>query len=223
MEYAAYGIAKSKNAFLVGMDIECPRDDRGRKVAPRNARIFYEGDCQAFDPDPSSSSPYKLAIAFQLIEHLDNPGAFVRGVRRALCDGGKFVVTTPNGAVRGIKNPQHRFEWESPARAGHEMWRWWSVGLRRAGEMITDVEVFGVFVHPWMFERERLRTQRSFVARLLRKIADVYRGRAGARLEGRDIRDFVTIEPLSERGVDVAAEKGFHHVPVDWLIVCSKK
>jgi 2-polyprenyl-3-methyl-5-hydroxy-6-metoxy-1,4-benzoquinol methylase len=39
---------------------------------------------------------FEAVLASHLIEHLNNPGAFVREVYRILKPGGRFYVTTPN-------------------------------------------------------------------------------------------------------------------------------
>ena len=57
------------------------------------------------------SGRFDVAHCSHLIEHLTDPGAFVREVYRMLCDGGWFVLTTPN--VDGLQARLFGSEWRS--------------------------------------------------------------------------------------------------------------
>jgi SAM-dependent methyltransferase len=58
-------------------------------------------------PDAS----FDLALASHLIEHLNDPAAFVREVYRVLVPGGYFLVTTPN--IAGFQARLFRSRWRS--------------------------------------------------------------------------------------------------------------
>ena len=58
-------------------------------------------------PDES----FEVVIASHLIEHLNDPGSFVREVKRILVNGGWFIVTTPN--IAGFQAKLFRSEWRS--------------------------------------------------------------------------------------------------------------
>ncbi len=83
-------------------------------------------------PLPFADSSFDCVISFQVIEHIDRDGDFVREVARVLRDGGIFIVTTPNAPMSLTRNPWHVREYTA-------------VELRRllaAG--FSDVEMLGV-------------------------------------------------------------------------------
>jgi SAM-dependent methyltransferase len=58
-----------------------------------------------------SDESFDLVLASHLIEHLNDPAAFVREVRRVLAPGGRFLVTTPN--IAGFQARLFRGRWRS--------------------------------------------------------------------------------------------------------------
>jgi SAM-dependent methyltransferase len=54
---------------------------------------------------------FDLVLASHLIEHLNDPAAFVREVFRILVSGGYFLVTTPN--ISGFQARLFRSRWRS--------------------------------------------------------------------------------------------------------------
>jgi len=58
---------------------------------PWRARIHAGPLDDAFQPD----APFDLVLALDVIEHLDDPDAFLRQVRRVAAPGAWFVVTVP--------------------------------------------------------------------------------------------------------------------------------
>jgi SAM-dependent methyltransferase len=54
---------------------------------------------------------FSLVVASHLIEHLNNPKAFVHEVCRVLTPGGRFLVTTPN--ISGFQARLFRNKWRS--------------------------------------------------------------------------------------------------------------
>jgi 2-polyprenyl-3-methyl-5-hydroxy-6-metoxy-1,4-benzoquinol methylase len=57
------------------------------------------------------SGAYNVVLASHLIEHLNDPGAFVREVHRILAPGGYFLVTTPN--IDGFQSKLLGGKWRS--------------------------------------------------------------------------------------------------------------
>lgn len=53
------------------------------------------GDATDLD-GPLGERTFDSVVAGELIEHLEDPYAFLRGVRRRLAPGGRLVITTPN-------------------------------------------------------------------------------------------------------------------------------
>jgi SAM-dependent methyltransferase len=54
---------------------------------------------------------FDLVLASHLIEHLNDPAAFVREAHRVLAPGGYFLVTTPN--IAGFQARLFRSRWRS--------------------------------------------------------------------------------------------------------------
>ena len=86
----------------------------------------YAADCR--DPEALATldiAPAQLVIAGEVIEHLDDPGAFLAGLQTLVAPGGQLVVTTPNAyglfnvlaslARREINHPDHvmMFTWRT--------------------------------------------------------------------------------------------------------------
>jgi SAM-dependent methyltransferase len=57
------------------------------------------------------AASFDLVLASHLIEHLNDPAAFVREVHRVLAPGGYFLVTTPN--IAGFQARLFRGRWRS--------------------------------------------------------------------------------------------------------------
>jgi SAM-dependent methyltransferase len=107
---------------LVGMDL----DEAGVALAKENGYEAYVVDCR--DPEAVAAlgvEPADLVIAGEVIEHLDDPGAFLDGLHPLVKPTGRLVITTPNAsgllnsaaAVVGaeINHPDHviLFSWRT--------------------------------------------------------------------------------------------------------------
>ncbi|HLK03717.1 MAG TPA: class I SAM-dependent methyltransferase [Candidatus Acidoferrum sp.] len=83
---------------------------------------FVNVDCNDPNFDRKFSSRFDLVVAVEVIEHLENPTAFLRSIGRLLNEAGIAIVTTPNvdnaaarlkffrsGKVRAMEanNPEH--------------------------------------------------------------------------------------------------------------------
>jgi SAM-dependent methyltransferase len=72
---------------------------------------FARADCLAL---PFSDGQFDVVVAFEIIEHLKDAGAFLRELRRALNPSGLLIVSTPNRLYyteeRGEVNPFHERE-----------------------------------------------------------------------------------------------------------------
>lgn len=76
------------NPEIVGLDI----DPDGCEELRRQGYDVVCGDVETMDLDRT----FQTIVAGEIIEHLENPGLFLRNVRRHLTDDGLLVVTTPN-------------------------------------------------------------------------------------------------------------------------------
>jgi 2-polyprenyl-3-methyl-5-hydroxy-6-metoxy-1,4-benzoquinol methylase len=78
---------------LVGLDVDVPGVERAR------ARGFeaHVVDCRDTDAVRALAlEPAEVVVAGEVIEHLDDAGAFLDGLHALLAPGGIVVVTTPN-------------------------------------------------------------------------------------------------------------------------------
>ena len=76
----------------------------GIDAAPENiaaARVHAEGqglaiDYRAGSIDVLGAEPFDLVTSLEVIEHVDDPAAFVAGLAAALAPGGIMILSTPN-------------------------------------------------------------------------------------------------------------------------------
>lgn len=107
-------------AHLVGIDV----DEAGVERARANGYEAYRADGR--DPDALASlpiDPVEVVVAGEVIEHIDDVGSFLSGLRPLVEPGGRLVLTTPNAsgllnsvaAVAGyeVNHPDHvvLFSW----------------------------------------------------------------------------------------------------------------
>jgi SAM-dependent methyltransferase len=55
----------------------------------------YSGDVTNLDDVPLNEK-YDVIVCGELIEHIDNPGAMLKGIKRFMRDDSQLVITTPN-------------------------------------------------------------------------------------------------------------------------------
>jgi SAM-dependent methyltransferase len=113
--YGAAMLAENATA-VVGCDISPEAIEYARRVYGASKggalRVEYcEADCFAL---PFPSARFDLVVAFEIIEHLENPEAFLKEMDRVLGPAGLLLVSTPNRLYyteeRGEINPFHRHE-----------------------------------------------------------------------------------------------------------------
>jgi len=87
------GIFLEKGCSVVGMDASADGIQIARRTYPE-ARF----ECLPADDhilENLRSAPFDLVISTEVIEHVYDPHAFVRGCYRALRPGGRFICSTP--------------------------------------------------------------------------------------------------------------------------------
>ncbi len=81
-------VIREQASELVGLDFEA---DEVRKLIERGYNIVH-GDAEVKD----LGQTFDVVVAGELIEHLENPGLFLRNMRKHLVPGGELILTTPN-------------------------------------------------------------------------------------------------------------------------------
>jgi SAM-dependent methyltransferase len=88
------GFAQSPNALLaayrtVGLDLQIP------PTTPTGYAEQIRGDVMTL-PEHLDGRRFDTVLCGELIEHLERPYDFLRGLRNALAPGGRLVLSTPN-------------------------------------------------------------------------------------------------------------------------------
>jgi SAM-dependent methyltransferase len=76
------------NPDVLGLDI----DGEGVKILAESGFNVVEGDATSAD----LNRQFDTIVAGEIIEHLENPGMFLRNMARHLAPNGVMVITTPN-------------------------------------------------------------------------------------------------------------------------------
>jgi SAM-dependent methyltransferase len=78
---------------LIGLDV----DAVGVEAARSRGYEAYEIDCRRPDDIRALElAPADVVLAGEVIEHLDDPGAFLDGLHELCAPGGSLILTTPN-------------------------------------------------------------------------------------------------------------------------------
>lgn len=97
-------------ARVVGFDRVAPSPTvRGPGMA------FVRGDLRGL---PFAAGTFDLVVSFQVIEHLRDPGDYLREIGRVLRPDGTLLLTTPNLEQSERENPYHLHEYEADELAG---------------------------------------------------------------------------------------------------------
>lgn len=112
---AGYGSSELSRtaASVLGVDLAKDAVDWARTQYPQPNIRFEQASC---DATPAEDASIDLAIAFEVIEHLEEPEKLLIEARRILAPGGQFIVSTPNIAYYAESresagpNPYHHHE-----------------------------------------------------------------------------------------------------------------
>jgi hypothetical protein len=125
---------------LVGIDL----DAEGVEAACREGFEAHAADC--CDPAALRAlglAPAEVVVAGEIIEHLDDPGAFLDAMQVLCGPDGRLVLTTPN--AYGWVNPiaaLARIEVNHPDHIVMFTWRTLSEMLRRHGWEVVETATF---------------------------------------------------------------------------------
>lgn len=89
-------------------------------------------------PLPFDDHSFEVVLSFQVIEHVEDDGQYVREAWRVLCPGGVFIVITPNRGVRLFRwqkpwNRWHVREYDEPSLSALFRANPWTVEMRHMG------------------------------------------------------------------------------------------
>ena len=154
---------------VVGVDVSPRAIDAARRRAPGGHPEFVL--TSGFDlPFPNDS--FDLVTSFQVLEHVPDPIAYLREIRRVARPGGTVILATPNAATRLYRGmtPWNRFHvHEYIAAELREV-------LRRVFEEVT---VLGMFGAPELYETEIRRVDAA--RQRIRRKEEAEAGRMAAR------------------------------------------
>ncbi len=135
-----------------------------RRKRPNTELMTVDGDSLPFDADS-----FDLVTSFQVIEHVVNIDRYLSEIRRVLRPDGRFILSTPNAAIRldpGMK-PWNKFHVREYLPDELEA---------ALGRTFPDVRVLGLTSRPEIYDvelqrvsraREKARRSRSLVRRML--------------------------------------------------------
>jgi SAM-dependent methyltransferase len=126
---SGYGSAHlaQAGARVVGVDRVEPDD------AHRRAASFVLADLNAM---PLREQSFDLVVSFQVIEHLEDPSAYLAAIARLVRPGGLALLTTPNLLTSDGVNPYHVHEYKSEELES------------LLGRYFDQVDMQGVGMHP---------------------------------------------------------------------------
>ena len=142
-----YGTAELAEALpgIVAVDRIAPEPENRHPRAQ-----FIRSDARTI---PLDSNRFDLVLSFQVIEHIENPEAYLKSIARTLKSGGYALLTTPNLKESDGENPFHVREYTKEQLSDLLM------------PHFEEIEILGVFAseEPKAYYDARLKRIRSLV------------------------------------------------------------
>ena len=111
--YGALLLREGGASLVVGVDNALEAIAYAREHYRVTGLHFLTGDCAAL---PFGTEQFDLVVAFEVIEHISDPVAFLHEVRRVLRRDGTLFLSTPNRRFsqeeREVPNPYHLKEYD---------------------------------------------------------------------------------------------------------------
>ncbi len=128
---SGYGTAElaASVSSVVGVDRIAP-DASARKGPARYVRADLNGL-------PLASACFDLVLSFQVIEHLQDPTEYLKGIARLLATDGAALITTPNRLTSDGENPYHVHEYKADELALRLRCHFGKVEMRGVGASPT--------------------------------------------------------------------------------------
>ncbi|HRP56862.1 class I SAM-dependent methyltransferase [Agriterribacter sp.] len=108
--YGVEIIAPHAEAFVT-ID-KYPADINNKQKTGKGNVKFIQMNVPPLQGIPSNN--FDFVISFQVIEHIQSDGLFLKEINRVLKKGGKLIVTTPNKKMSLTRNPWHVREYTIP-------------------------------------------------------------------------------------------------------------
>jgi SAM-dependent methyltransferase len=99
------GVLRERGWQVRGVEISTPQAEYARVKRGLDVRVL------PLEKNKFPQNEFTLVLASHLIEHLNDPAAFVGEVYRILAPGGLFLVTTPN--IAGFQARLFKSRWRS--------------------------------------------------------------------------------------------------------------
>lgn len=149
--YGAAHLAASRGLRVVAVDRDPGALSLARMHFSQPLVTFEQDDCSTLRGGAAKGAPYAAAVSFETIEHLFDPGPFLRRVAELVVPGGTLIASTPNATVtlaeRGSWNHHYK---EYTARE-------FEVLLESAG--FQSVRLFGQRLSPVGMLRRDMRAE----------------------------------------------------------------
>ena len=105
-------LADAGAAEVVGIDRLAEAVRMGRLLHKRRNLCLLAVAIEEYQPE----GPFDVLVAFEVIEHCDDPASVLHRFRDWLRPGGLCIISTPNGERQRCmwaRNPYHKFEWSA--------------------------------------------------------------------------------------------------------------